>query len=68
MKNKLSEFDKNSKHFLLGDHFINSPDLFSWLFSDIVLRKLMISIKLFGSCIVCFHLLLTRGGALRDDT
>ena len=29
IKNKLREFDKRSKHFPLGDHFINSHNLFS---------------------------------------
>ena len=28
-KDKLSEFDKRSKHFLVGDHFINSKNLIS---------------------------------------
>ena len=42
IKNKLREFDKRSKHFLLGDHFANSHNLFSWLFIDIVRRILML--------------------------
>ena len=29
LKNELREFDKRSKHFLLGDHFINSHYLIS---------------------------------------
>ena len=42
LKNKLREFDKRSKHFLLGDHFINSHNLISWQCMDIVRRKLML--------------------------
>ena len=30
LKNKLREFEKRSKHFLFGDHFINSYNLISW--------------------------------------
>ena len=41
LKNELREFDKRSKHFLLGDHFINSHNLISWQCMDIVRRKLM---------------------------
>ena len=40
-KNELREFDKRSKRFLLGDHFINSHNLVSWHCMDIVRRKLM---------------------------
>ena len=40
LKNELREFDKRSKHFLLGDHFINSHNLISWQSMDIVRRKL----------------------------
>ena len=29
-KDKLRKFDKRSKHFLLGDNFINSKNLISW--------------------------------------
>ena len=29
IQNELREFDKRSKHFLLGDHFINSHNLIS---------------------------------------
>ena len=39
-KNKLREFDKRSRHFPLGDHFINSHNLISWHCMDIVRRKL----------------------------
>ena len=28
LKNELREFDKRSKHFPFGDHFIDSQDLF----------------------------------------
>ena len=41
-KNELREFDKRSKHFLLGDHFIHSHNLISWHCMDIVRRKLML--------------------------
>ena len=41
-KDKLREFDKRSKHFLLGDHFTNSYNLISWQCMDIVRRKLML--------------------------
>ena len=44
-KNKLREFDKRSKHFPLGDYFINSHNLFSWLCFDNVRRKLMFVIS-----------------------
>ena len=30
LRNKLREFGRRSKHFLLGDHFINSHNYFSW--------------------------------------
>ena len=30
LRNKLREFGRRSKHFLLGDHFINSHNHFSW--------------------------------------
>ena len=40
IKNKLREFGKRSKHFLLGDYFVNSHDIFSRLCID-VRRKLM---------------------------
>ena len=30
------------KHFLLGDHFINSHNLISWQCTDIIRRKLML--------------------------
>ena len=33
---------QRSEHFPLGDHFINSQNLFFWLCTDIVLRKLML--------------------------
>ena len=36
LKNELREFDKRSKHFLWGDHFINSHNLISWNCMDIV--------------------------------
>ena len=36
LKNELIEFVKRSKHFLLGDHFINSHNLISWNCMDIV--------------------------------
>ena len=39
LKNELKEFDKRSKHFLLGDHFINSHSVISWHCMDIVRRK-----------------------------
>ena len=29
LKNVLREFDRRSRHFLLGDHLINSQNLFS---------------------------------------
>ena len=35
-KDKLREFDKRSKHFLLGDNFINSHNFISWLGMDII--------------------------------
>ena len=38
-KDKLREFDKRSKHFLLGDNFINSKNLISWPCMDIVSQK-----------------------------
>ena len=42
LKNVLREFDKRSRHFLLGDHFINSHYLISCQCMDIVRRKLML--------------------------
>ena len=42
LKNELREFDKRSKYFLLGDHFINSHNLVSWQCTDIIGRKLML--------------------------
>ena len=42
LKDELREFDKRSKHFLLGDHFINSHNLISWQCTDIIERKLML--------------------------
>ena len=42
LKNELREFDKKSKHFPLGDHFINSHNLVSWHCMDIIGRKLML--------------------------
>ena len=42
LKNKLREFEKRLKHFLFGDHLINSHNLISWHCMDIVRRKLML--------------------------
>ena len=42
LKNELREFDKRSKHFILGDHFINSHNLISWQCMGIIRRKLML--------------------------
>ena len=42
LNNKLREFGRRSKHFLLGDHIINSHNHFSWQHMDIVRRKLML--------------------------
>ena len=42
LKNKLREFDERSKHFLLGDQFINSHNQISWQSMDMVRRKLML--------------------------
>ena len=42
LKNKLREFDKRSKHFLFGDHLINSHNLISWHCMDITWRKLIL--------------------------
>ena len=42
VKNKLREFDNRSRHFLCGDHFINSHNLISWQCMDIMRRKLML--------------------------
>ena len=42
LKNKLREFEKRSKQFLLGDHLINSHNLISWHCMDIVRGKLML--------------------------
>ena len=36
------EFDKRSMHFLFGDHFDNSPNLFFSLRIDIVRRRLVL--------------------------
>ena len=41
LKNTLREFHKKSRHFLFGDHFINSHNLISWQCMDIVRRKFM---------------------------
>ena len=38
----LREFDKRSRHFLLGDEFINSHNLISGQSMDMVRRKLML--------------------------
>ena len=38
----LREFDKRSRHFLLGDQFINSHNLISGQSMDMVRRKLML--------------------------
>ena len=40
--NELREFDKISKHFLWGDHFISSHNLISSQCMGIVRRKLML--------------------------
>ena len=40
LRNWLREFVQRSKHFPLADHFIDSPNLFSWLCIDIVRRIL----------------------------
>ena len=37
----MREFDKRSKHFLLGDYFINSHNQLSWLCIDYCWEKLM---------------------------
>ena len=37
----MRKFDKRSKQFI-GDHFINSPNLFSWWCMDVVGRKLIL--------------------------
>ena len=42
LKTKLREFDERSKHFLLGDQFINSHNQISWQSLDMVGRKLML--------------------------
>ena len=42
LKSYLREFDEKLKHFYFGDHFTNSQNLFSWLWMDIVGRKLML--------------------------
>ena len=42
LKNELREFDKRSKHFFLSHHFINSHNLISWQYTDIIGRKLML--------------------------
>ena len=38
--NELKKFDKRSRHFPLGDHFINSHNLISRYCMDIIRRKL----------------------------
>ena len=38
----LGEFDKRSRHFLVGDQFINSHNLISGQSMDMVRRKLML--------------------------
>ena len=43
----LTEFNKRSNHFQLGDHFVNSPNLFFWLFTDIIRRELMLITKVY---------------------
>lgn len=42
IKDKIREFDKRTKHFPLGDQFIDSHNLFSLLWLDIVRRRLML--------------------------
>ena len=42
LKSQSREFDKGSKHFFFGDHYINSHNLFSWWCIDSVRRKLML--------------------------
>ena len=42
LKNELREFDNRSRHFLLGDQFINSHNQISWQSMDMVRRKLML--------------------------
>ena len=42
LKNVLREFGKRSRHFLYGDHFINSHYLVFWQRIDISRRKLML--------------------------
>ena len=42
LKSQLREFDKGSKHFFFGDHFINSHNILSWWCIDSVRRKLML--------------------------
>ena len=42
LNNKLREFGRRSKHFLLGDHIMNSHNYFSWQHTDIVRGKLML--------------------------
>ena len=42
LNNKLREFEKRSKYFLFGDHFINSHNLTSWHCMNIIKRKLML--------------------------
>ena len=42
LNNTLREFGRRSKHFLLGDHIINSHNHFSWQHMDIVRGKLML--------------------------
>ena len=48
LKNKLREFGRISKHFLLGDYFINSHNHFPWQHMNIVRRKLMLVCDYWG--------------------
>ena len=41
-ENQLRGFDKRSKHFPFCDYYVNSDNLFSWLCSDTVRRKLVL--------------------------
>ena len=43
-KDKLREFDKRSKHFLLGDNFINSKNLISWPCMDMYVSQKKIEV------------------------
>lgn len=42
LKSYSREFDEKLKHFFFGDHFTNSQNLFSWLWMDIVGKKLIL--------------------------